>query len=121
MQQSVSVVRLVDCRLVWFHSREASWQSTKTYNTYQLSHVHTLLPPDDGQLPSQKHVEVQWLNKLKLNSASTCFHYTRFLWFFFSLSRKMRERKTQLAFVTFLPNSFSTRHSAFILHFHEER
>jgi hypothetical protein len=37
--------------------------------------VYTLLPPDDGQLASPKHVEVQWRNKLKINSASSWFHY----------------------------------------------
>jgi hypothetical protein len=31
---------LVDCQLAWFHSNQASWQSTETYNTYQLSHIY---------------------------------------------------------------------------------
>jgi hypothetical protein len=39
---------LVDCQL----ANQASWQSTETYNTYHL------LPPDDGQLASPKHIEV---------------------------------------------------------------
>jgi hypothetical protein len=38
-------------------------------------HKHTLLPPDDGLLASLKPVEVQWMNKLKINSASSWFHY----------------------------------------------
>jgi hypothetical protein len=33
--------------------------------------IYTSLPPDDGLLASPKHVEVQWLNKLKINSASS--------------------------------------------------
>jgi hypothetical protein len=34
-------------------------------------------PGWDGKLASPKHVEVQWLNKLKINSASRWFDYTR--------------------------------------------
>jgi hypothetical protein len=40
-----------------------------------------LLPPDDGLLAITKHVEVWWLNKLKINSASSWFHYTHTLSF----------------------------------------
>jgi hypothetical protein len=39
--------------------------------------IYTSLPPDDGQLARPKHVEVLWLDKLKINSASSCFHYTQ--------------------------------------------
>jgi hypothetical protein len=37
-----------------------------------------LLPPDDGLLASPKHVEAQWLNKVKINSASGWFHHAYF-------------------------------------------
>jgi hypothetical protein len=50
------------------------WISLKKYNTYYR--IYTQLPPDDGPLASPKHVDVQWLNKLKINSASSWFHYT---------------------------------------------
>jgi hypothetical protein len=52
---------LVDC-----------WRATTRTNCC----IYTLLPSDDGQLTSPKHVEIQWLNKLKINSASSWFHYT---------------------------------------------
>jgi hypothetical protein len=39
-------------------------------------HIHTLLPPDDVLLTSPKRVEVKWLNKVKVNTASGWFHYT---------------------------------------------
>jgi hypothetical protein len=43
-------------------------------------HIYTLLPPDDWQLASPKHVvEIQLLNKLKINSAPGWFHYTHIL------------------------------------------
>jgi hypothetical protein len=38
--------------------------------------IFTLLPPDDGLLASPKHAEVKWLHKLKINSATSWFHYT---------------------------------------------
>jgi hypothetical protein len=40
-------------------------------------YIYRLLPPDDGLLASPKHVDVQWLNKLKINSASSWFRYTQ--------------------------------------------
>jgi hypothetical protein len=50
-------------------------------------HTYTLLPPDDGLLASPNHVEVQWLNKLNINSAPSWFHYTQIvhsvLWYLF--------------------------------------
>jgi hypothetical protein len=39
-------------------------------------HIYTLLPPDNGLLASPKHVEMYWLSKAKINSASGWFHYT---------------------------------------------
>jgi hypothetical protein len=44
---------LVDCQLA-----PAKLQSAKTYNTHHLLRILTLLPPDDGQLVSPKHVQV---------------------------------------------------------------
>jgi hypothetical protein len=41
--------------------------------------IYTLLPPDDGKLASPKHVEVYWLNKLKINSAPNWFLCTQVL------------------------------------------
>jgi hypothetical protein len=38
--------------------------------------IYTLLPPDDGQLLMPKYVEAYYLDKLKINSASSWFHYT---------------------------------------------
>jgi hypothetical protein len=79
MWQLVRVVRLSPLG-------EAHRQSTKTYNTYQLSHTHThrhiyiyiyiyitLLSPDDGLLASPKRVEVLLFSKLKINTASSGF------------------------------------------------
>jgi hypothetical protein len=40
---------------------QASWKSTKTYNTYHLLHVYTLLPLDDGQPANPKHLRVSGL------------------------------------------------------------
>jgi hypothetical protein len=40
MQQLVRVYVLVDCQLAWFDSNHASWQSTKTYKTYQFLHIY---------------------------------------------------------------------------------
>jgi hypothetical protein len=55
-------------------SRSADSQLRRTTRT--SCHIYTFLPPDDGLLASPIHVEVQWLNKLKINSASGWFHYT---------------------------------------------
>jgi hypothetical protein len=41
--------------------------------------IYTLLLRDDGQLASPKHVEVDWLNKRKINSATSLFYYTHTL------------------------------------------
>jgi hypothetical protein len=40
------------------------------YNTYQLLYIHSI-PPDDGLQICPKHVEVDWRNKLRINSASS--------------------------------------------------
>jgi hypothetical protein len=61
-------------------------------------HMYTLLPPDDGQLASPKHVEGKWLSKVKINNASSWFHYghTRLLHFFSLWRCRLRAvRRTQ--------------------------
>ena len=62
MQQSVHVL------FYWPVNR----QSTKMHNSYQLLYIHSI-PPDDGLQICPKHVEVDWRNKLRLNSASSWF------------------------------------------------
>jgi hypothetical protein len=47
------------------HVVRFSWLSADLVG---MEWVPTLLPSDDGQLASAEHVEVQWLNKLKLNT-----------------------------------------------------
>jgi hypothetical protein len=59
---------LADCR-------QADSQLTSTTRTNYRIYDYTLLPPDDGLQASPKHVEVERLNKLKINSASSWFHY----------------------------------------------
>jgi hypothetical protein len=66
---------LVNCQQAWIPTRPANSQLRHT--TCTSCCIYTLLPPDDGQLASPKHVEVWWLNKLKTNSASSWFHYMR--------------------------------------------
>jgi hypothetical protein len=63
---------LVDCQR--FGTRLADSQLKRT--THTKCFIYILLTPDDGQLASPKHGEVQWLNKLKINSASSLFHCT---------------------------------------------
>jgi len=46
----------------------ANRQSTKKHNTYIYS-----IPPDDGLQICPKHVEVDWWNELRINSASRWF------------------------------------------------
>jgi hypothetical protein len=55
--------------------------------------VYTLLPTDDGLLASPKHVEVEWLNKCKINSASSWFHYTHISRCTVKKQEKERERE----------------------------
>ena len=47
-------------------------QSTKKHNTYQLLYIYSILP-HDGLQTCQKHVEVEWRNKQRINSASSSF------------------------------------------------
>jgi hypothetical protein len=49
-----AVKQLKELRLMLLQAWQARRQSTKKYNTYQLS----LMTPDDGLLASPKHVEV---------------------------------------------------------------
>jgi hypothetical protein len=68
MRQLVRAVRV---------SRLLAAPSTVDWNVQHVPVVaYTLLPPDDGPLPSPKHVEVYWLNILKINSAWSWFHCT---------------------------------------------
>jgi len=39
---------------------------------YQLLYISSV-PPDDGLKVCPKHVEVDWRNKLKINSAASCW------------------------------------------------
>ena len=47
------------------------------YNTYQLLYIYSILP-DDGLQIWPKHVEVDWRNKLRINSASSWFLLQRY-------------------------------------------
>ena len=62
---------LVDCLL-------ANIQSTKKHNTSKLLYIYIYIYiysilPDDGLQIRPKHVEVDWRNKLRINSASSWF------------------------------------------------
>ena len=64
----------------WFHPNQfnpnpANCQSTKKHNTYQLLYIYSI-PPDDGLQICPKHVEVDWRDTLRINSASSWFYYT---------------------------------------------
>ena len=61
---------LVDCLLSWLGTQPGQ-QSTKKHNTYQLYIYST--PPDDGLQICPKHVEVDWRDKARKNSASSWF------------------------------------------------
>jgi hypothetical protein len=61
-----------------FHHNPANRQSTKKHNTYQLLYTHSV-PPDDGLQICPKHVEVDWRNKLRVNSASSWFLLHRYI------------------------------------------
>ena len=50
-------------------------QSTKKHNTYQLLYIYSI-PPDDGLQTCPKHVEVDWRNKQRINSALFGFYCT---------------------------------------------
>ena len=49
-----------------------SWLSvaTEKHNTYQLLYIYSI-PPDDGLQICPKYVEVDWRNKLRINTASS--------------------------------------------------
>jgi hypothetical protein len=52
----------------------ANRQSTEKHSTYQLLYIYSI-PPDDGLQIRPKYVEVDWRNKLRINSKSSCFYY----------------------------------------------
>ena len=59
------------------------------HNTYQLLYIYSI-PPDDGQQICPKHVQVDWRNKLRTNSVSSWFHYTKiYSYFHFSLTNSI--------------------------------
>jgi hypothetical protein len=47
------------------------------HSKYQLLYIYSI-PPDDGLQICPKHVEVDWRNKLRINSASSWFLLQRF-------------------------------------------
>jgi hypothetical protein len=55
----------------------ANRQPTKEHNTYQLLYIYSI-PPDDGLHICPKHVEVDWWNKLRINSALSWFSLHEF-------------------------------------------
>ena len=55
-----------------FHPNPANRQSTKKHNTYQLLYIYGV-PPDDGLQICPKHIEVDWRNKMRINSALSWF------------------------------------------------
>jgi hypothetical protein len=55
------------CTFCFELTRPADSQLKRT--TRSICCIYTLLPPDDGQLASPKYVELQLLNKLKINIA----------------------------------------------------
>jgi len=61
----------VDCLLAGL-GWDANKQSTVQHNTYHLLCIYSI-PPDDGLQICPKHVEFNWRNKLRINSASSCF------------------------------------------------
>ena len=50
----------------------ANRRSTNKHNTCQLLYIYSI-PPCDGLQICPKHVEVDWRNKLRINSASSWF------------------------------------------------
>ena len=55
-----------------FYCLMANRQSTEKHNTYQLLYIYSI-PPAGGLQICPKHVEVDWRNKLRINSASSWF------------------------------------------------
>ena len=68
-QQEVCNNLYVLCFIV--DSLLANRQSIKKHNMYKL-YIYSI-PPDDGLQICLKHVEVDWWNKLRINSASSWF------------------------------------------------
>ena len=52
--------------LLAFHPNPANGQSTVQHDTFQLLYIYGI-PPADGLQICQKHVHVDWRNKLRLN------------------------------------------------------
>jgi len=52
--------------------RPANRRPTEKHNAFQLLHT-CRIPPDDGLQICPKHVEVDWRNNLRINSASSWF------------------------------------------------
>jgi len=61
----------VDCLLAAARRRPTDSQLKSTTRT-KLLYIYSL-PPDDGLQICPKHVEVDWRNKLRINSASSWF------------------------------------------------
>jgi hypothetical protein len=55
----------------------ANRQSTKKHNTYHLLYTYSIIP-DDGLQICPQHAEVDWQNKLRINSASSWFLLQRY-------------------------------------------
>jgi hypothetical protein len=53
-----------------FHLNPANRHSTKNHSMYQLLYIYSI-PPDDVLHICLKHVEVDWWNKLRINSTSS--------------------------------------------------
>jgi len=53
----------------------ANRQSIEQHKKYKLLYIYSI-PPDDGLQIWPKHVEVDWRNKLRINSASSWFYLT---------------------------------------------
>jgi hypothetical protein len=61
----ICVIKTFQLTVCWLINR----QSTDKHNMYQLLYIYSI-PPDDGLQICPKHVEVDWQNKLRINSAS---------------------------------------------------
>jgi hypothetical protein len=61
----------VDCLFARLRWNTTKIQSTENYNTYQL-YIYSI-PPNDGLQICPNHVEVEWRNKLRMNSSSGWF------------------------------------------------
>jgi hypothetical protein len=66
----------------------ANRQATKKHNTYQLLYICSI-SPDDGLQICPKHVEVDWQNKLRINSAESWFLLHRIIQTFVSCATRL--------------------------------